>query len=495
MAIVLALGGAVMLREAPSPTAAADGPAVAITAPASGFKLRHGRTMAVRVRVQAGARPLRDWALQLRGRGAPEAALASGSAAVADRAVAQVAADVLVAGETYTLALSATDTGGHTAANEVSFLIPDPQYTLIPLEPGNLSHLVSSGLSMDALGNVVAMGTTRFGDIAILDAVTNKLRTVHLDLQGSDNFRLSRDGQRIVFGGVFPKAGFLRGIGVFDLASQTVTQGPRSSATNFLSTDRAGRHVAFQSNLDLDPRVGNPDGTLQYFLYDDAIREVRQLTSDPKAIVYGGGCPTISGTTPVISADGGTIALVTSASLGIAPSDSGTSCNVFAYDVATSRLRHVVALPHGAVVVGAAYISNEGRWLSFAVTRTVPPDITRTFPALLDLQTGELTEPVGGISEFPSFDSAIRGNGSAIVLSTQADVDPQVGNADHNMEIVSYDLRARQFAQVSETTGGWTVSRWLRGLSSPPERRCARRCVQLRTDRRRRLPRRWAAAQ
>lgn len=454
LAAVLAAGIAVMLRGTPPPTAVADGPVVAITAPASGFKLRQGRTTAVRARVQAGAWPLRDWTLRLRGPRAPADALASGSAAVADRTVAQVGADALVAGETYTLALSATDGVGHTATTELSFLIPDPQYTLIPLEPGNLSHLVSSGLSMDASGNLVAMGTTRFGDIAIFDAVTNKLRTVHLDLQGSDNFRLSGDGQRIVFGGVFPEAGFLRGIGVLDLASQKITQGPRTAATNLFTTDRAGRLVAFQSNFDLDPRVGNPDGALQYFLYDAVTNEVRQLTADPNAIRYEGACPSISGTTPAISADGGTIALVTSASLGVLPPQSGGACNLFAYEVANSRLRDVFTLPQQAVILGAPYISNEGRWLSFAVTRTVPPNITRTFPALLDLQTGELTEPVGSISEFPSFDSAIDGDGSTVVLSTQADVDPKVGNADHNMEIVLYDLSTQQFTQVSETARG-----------------------------------------
>jgi hypothetical protein len=315
-----------------------------------------------------------------------------------------------------------------------------------------MSQPLFVGYSMDGSGNLVAMGGNRVGDIQLLDAATNALRTAHLNLQGSEDFRLSGDRQRLAFGGIFPEANFLRAFGILDLASQSITQGPASSATNFFTTDRTGRWLAFQSNVDLDPSVGNLAGTLQYYLYNDDSKEVRQLTKDPEAIDYQAPCPTRSGTTPAISRDGTAIALVTSALLGVAPAEAGTACHVFAYDVPTGQLRYVAALPQGAVFFGAPSISDDGEWLSFATNRVIPPGILRSLPALLNMHSGDMIEPLGGVSEFPGFDSVVTGDGSTVVLSTQTDVDPRVGNVDHNMEIVSYDLATGRFTQVSETT-------------------------------------------
>jgi hypothetical protein len=71
------------------------GPTVQITAPASGFKLRQGRTMAVRVSVHAGQQPLQGWTLRLISSQSDATELAEGTEAVDDRAVAQVAAESL----------------------------------------------------------------------------------------------------------------------------------------------------------------------------------------------------------------------------------------------------------------------------------------------------------------------------------------------------------------------------------------------------------------
>jgi hypothetical protein len=54
----------------------------------------------------------------------------------------------------------------------------------------------------------------------------------------------------------------------------------------------------------------------------------------------------------------------------------------------------------------------------------------------------------------PTFDSAVSANGESLVLSTQADLDPTVGNSDQNMEIFVYDTTSGQFTQVTETVGG-----------------------------------------
>jgi len=43
------------------------------------------------------------------------------------------------------------------------------------------------------------------------------------------------------------------------------------------------------------------------------------------------------------------------------------------------------------------------------------------------------------------------------VISTQDDLDPRVGNADHNLDLFLYDLDRGEFTQISETVGGFTL--------------------------------------
>ncbi|MFI5364032.1 MAG: hypothetical protein ACHQ4J_00260 [Candidatus Binatia bacterium] len=437
------------------------GPSVQITAPVAGFKLRQGQAMSVRVSVQAGQRPLQAWTLRLLGPGGADTELATGNQPVTDRAVAQVVADGLSAGETYTLSLEAEDTGGVNTSADVSFLIPDPQYTLIPLEAGNMSLPFWFGLSMDSSGNIVAMGGNQFDDVQVVDAIDNAYTTIHLNLQGSGAFQLSGDGLRLVFGGTF---GTTFAFGSLALDTQALTQGPLSNTTNWFSTDRTGRRLAFQSTFDLDPSVGNSGSTPQYFLYDFTTTEIQQLTNDPNAVNYSRPCDT----TPLISADDAIVAFATTAALGLVGDDASVGCRIFAYNVATRSLRHVTDLGTDASLSGPGDISNDGRLLSLAVNRTVPPGFQLSLPALLDLTSGELVDPLGGITSFPSFDSVVSGDGSAVVISTLADLDPRVGNADHNMDLFVYDLATQTFTQVSETTGGLVESSGVCDSYDPP---------------------------
>ncbi len=112
--------------------------------------------------------------------------------------------------------------------------------------------------------------------------------------------------------------------------------------------------------------------------------------------------------------------------------------------------RYAAGLPRGTALDLPA-LSDDGRYLSFGSVRSVLP---YSFPALLDLETGALTDPVGGITDYPSFDAVISRDGSRIVISSQADLDPRVGNADHNMELFIYERATGQFTQIAETVGG-----------------------------------------
>ncbi len=428
-----------------SPAPLAAGPIAQITAPPDGFKLRQGRRTPVRVHVAGGTRPLRDWSLRLIAPDGGADELASGNKPVADHAVADLTADALEAGSRYTLELHAHDTAGAEATARASFLIPDPQYTLIPLEPGNFSRGVGAALTVDGSGNLAVFGGApgEPAQIFILNALSGTLRDAAIIIASSEGQKLSADGRRFFFRGGAPPRPHRSGIEFLELDTGRFTLAV-PDPTQFFSVDRTGGRVAFQG---VDP----DSNTVQYFLYDEATQQTRQLTRDA-IIDLNGLCPRPIGTTPMISGDGDTVAFTTSAPLGLVPADP-PGCHIFAYDVPRAALRHVRTLPTSTRPDLPA-ISDDGRWLSFTVARVTPPKASRDFPALLDLRTGELTEPVGGITDFTNGDAVISGDASAIVISSQADLDPRVGNADHNLELFAYDRATGQFTQISETSGG-----------------------------------------
>ncbi len=441
--------------SAPIPLVAA-GPIAQITAPAPGFKLREGQTMAVRIRVKAGDQPLQSWSLKLSGPGHPDEQLASGVLPVDDQPVAQVAADGLTLGEQYQLILNATDVAGGTAQAELALLVPDPQYTLIPLEPGNFSRTILTGVSVDDSGHVISFGGEPAArglnwDVFILNTASGTLRTLGVPVGNSSaGLQLSADGNRFFFKGV-------TGIDFFDLDTGNLIHGPETSSFLF-SFDRTGHHIAYQApDPNIPDSTGGSGGSLQYYLYDTDSQEAREITQDPQAIVYDGGnpaaCPQTFGTTPIISADGSTVVLVTRATFGLAPADASVGCHIFTYDVPSGALHHVRSFP-AQTALDMPKLSDDGGWLSFDESHIVPQGFRRDFGALLDLRTGGLTDPLGDIENDPTFDAVISADSSTIVVSTTADLDQRVGNADRNFELFAYDLATARFTQISDTTGG-----------------------------------------
>ncbi len=443
--------------SAPVPLVAA-GPIAQITAPVPGFKLREGRTMAVRVRVEAGDQPLQSWSLKLSGPGHPDEQLASGVLPVDDQPVAQVAADDLTLGEQYQLVLDATDTAEATAEARLEFLVPDPQYTLIPLEPGNFSQAPFEGLSVDASGTTIAFGGTGVKrlnvEVSVLNSPAAILKSIFVPLASTEGQKLSADGLRFFFYGISSASS---SIDYVVLAPGVLSEGPPTSSALF-TVDTTGNVIAYQS---VDPAIpppgGGSGGSMQYFLYNTDSQTARQITRDPEAVVYSNGdltaCPQTLATTPLISGDGTTVVLITRASFGLAPTATGDSCHVFTYDVARDSLRYVRSFPP-QTALDTPKLSDDGRWLSFIETHVIPQGVRRDFGALLDLQTGDLTDPLGGVVGDPTFDAVISGDASIVVVSTTADLDPRVGNVDRNFEFFAYDVAANQFAQISDTTGG-----------------------------------------
>lgn len=223
------------------------------------------------------------------------------------------------------------------------------------------------------------------------------------------------------------------GLGFLDLSSGTSSL-VDTDGNPFFATDTIGRRVVYHG-------ASMGDRHYQYFLRDLDSNDRRQLTDDPAAIDRQGiaGCPLLSGSRPLITADGSRVVLATAATLGVAPADPEVGCRIFTYDVADGSWAHVTSLPK-STTFGSSTLSDDGRWLSFATIRSLPNGIVRSFPALVDLSTGEVRDPVVEVGDFTSFDSVVTGDGSGIVISTHADLDPSVGNADHNLELFHYDF-------------------------------------------------------
>ena len=158
----------------------------------------------------------------------------------------------------------------------------------------------------------------------------------------------------------------------------------------------------------------------------------------------------MTGTRPFISADGSTIVIITHATLGLVPPDANVGCRVFVYDVDRDAWRQAAALP-ASIVLDIPALSADARWLSFIAFARPPRNAS---PLLLDLQTGDLQDPVIDVAPWPTYDSVVTGDGSGAVISTEADLDPRVGNADHNMDLFYYDFATRDVRQITETLGG-----------------------------------------
>jgi hypothetical protein len=234
-------------------------------------------------------------------------------------------------------------------------------------------------------------------------------------------------------------------LGFFDLPTQ-VSSMVEHYAAIFYTVDETGQHVAYQ---------GGPSDASQYFFRDIATPQSLQLTNDPQAISYSGLCPgTQFGTTPLITADGTAVVFITSATLGIVPEDTSIGCRIFSYDVATQTLRQVAALPKSLYYVDIPVLSGDGRWLSFPVMQPLGTGEGHGVSALLDTQSGTLSAPLVDAGSYTSFDSAVTRDGAGVIISTQADLDPRVGNADHNLELFYYDLLTQHVAQITETVGG-----------------------------------------
>lgn len=443
-----ALGARPIADAIPLPSTALE---AQILYPFPGFKLRRPNLLSVRIRVQGAGAGSLSWSLSLREKGSQQVTLlATGAQPVDDQVVTELRSGELTAGASYVLTVSA-NAATESRKAETSFEVLDLQYTLIPFEEGNYYRPAYPIHGADASADrLMYSGEVAFPkEIVFQDRRSGQRNSAILRVLDTQGVKLSGDGLRLFSRGSFERPGnlYASGLGFFDIESREATLVAREGNTSY-SADASGKRIAYQGLAS--------DRSLQYFLYDEARGETRQLTDDPRAVVLSGNstiCPQRSATTPLVTADGSAVVVVTSGTLGVVSEDQPVGCRVFSYDVEKRVWKHISSLPSSTVVYGAT-LSADGRWLSFISSHRSPEGVAGVFPALIDVQTGELRDPLVDVGRFTSFDSVVTGDGRGVVISTQADVDHRVGNVDHNMELFYFDIATETFTQITETVGG-----------------------------------------
>jgi hypothetical protein len=442
------LGIAVLLSSLLAAPAAVSALSVQILHPPPGFKLRAGETLAIHIQVDAIADV--SWRLSIDGDGDGERVLNADATIVEDDVVAQLNGGDLSGGTHYTLSLAGTG-DGISAYAEVRFLVPNEKYRTIPLEAGNLSRSIFLSYTGDAAARLLAY-SQRLADPALMtlfDREVGHWETLSLPLGASDSVRFTGDSSRLYFIGTFPVPGglFRLGLGFLDIESRILSFAvPEPEGVRF-AVQNDGTRVAYQ---------GHGSNGIQYFLYEEETQRTLQLTDDPDSVIVSLDpefCPRPSATVPMMAADGSSLVIVTSATLGIVPEDDSVGCRVFQYHVRDGSWKHVADIPKDRTVSIPA-LDLAGTKLSFLVVRTLPNGVRRGFPGMLDIETSTLMDPVVDVGDFTTFDAVVTGDGRGIVISTQADLDPGVGNADHNLELFYYDIQTGDFSQISETVGG-----------------------------------------
>ncbi len=420
-----------------------------IVSPPGGLHLSKGSDVSVVIDVYGESNESEvPWHLELLNSTGIAQLLASGNGSTRFQSVGDVKSDKLDAG-VYTLRLIVGPSGREVTASQTIRLV-DSHFALIPMYAGDFRRPSWGGLTADSAVSRIAVGAPYDpqGDemYFILDRLTGKRVPLPSKVGGSLAIQLSGDGSRFFFLGTFDRQ---LGLGFTEITTGD-TRFIMPQAGAYSSIDFSGNRGAVQAK---DP--SNPDPlSKQYYSFDVETGAVLRITDAPDSIITEGAiCPSTTATRPLITGDGKRIFVITESGLGIAVRRPG-SCNVFEYTIDTQTWRLVKELSPQITHVFGPALSANGEWLSFTTVRLGTAGTDQGFPTLLNTDSAELFDPVGPPSDYGVFDAVITREAGSVVVSTRADLDPNVGNEDHNLELFLYDRTQGTYEQITDTVGG-----------------------------------------
>jgi Tol biopolymer transport system component len=216
-------------------------------------------------------------------------------------------------------------TGAERALAEFQYGWDDPQSTYPPMET-----VISRDGSTVAFVAREDLSPSNFSVdpnfvLFLLDTASGALQALTPPAGFGDLGRLAiaADGSRITLVSDlgldpgFTPNGYLQ-VFYWDRASnafhQLTTFGQQVGVAGNVAITLDGQRLAFVSNADLDPSVGNADGGWQVFTYDIPSGAMHQLTTyPPSPIPPGGGSQQQLGSQVAFSPDGGTLAVTRNA--------------------------------------------------------------------------------------------------------------------------------------------------------------------------------------
>jgi len=205
----------------------------------------------------------------------------------------------------------------------------------------------------------------------------------------------------------------------------------------FPAVDAAGESIAFHSDADLTG--GNPDGSLEIFLWRRADGTVIQITDSPAAP---------SGF-PDLPAAGDLVAFGSSGDFTGGNGDGNQE--IFLYDLAGDAFTQLTD-SSGSVFSAAANLSDDGTLVAFHTTADL--DGTGNLDGLrevflYDVGSGALTRVTDTAAD--SRDAYVSRDGTSVLFDSAADLTG--GNADGSFELFSYHLATGVFTQLTDSAG------------------------------------------
>ncbi len=219
----------------------------------------------------------------------------------------------------------------------------------------------------------------------------------------------------------------------------TNTAGGGFSDETVMSAD--GSRVAYRS--DRNPTGGNADHSMEIFVHDTTGPSVTQVTSDPT------GAFSLYSDAPTLSADGSSVAFLST--LDLTGANDESAVEVFLYDLDESTMTQVTDTG-GDNTFGlndAPRVSADGTLVAFSSGGDPTggnPEANRELFAY-DTTTQTTTQLTSTSLEFDNTLLSLSADGSRIVYDSTAD--PTGQNADHHDQLFLFDRSAPVTTQIT----------------------------------------------